>query len=92
MPETTLPVLVAFLAGNDKEKTFWRRTIEDLDQRPGDLERAIDLVTRCGALAETAARAGAYASAASRALGAFADGPERLALAAAARFAGNRRF
>ena len=25
----TLPVLVAFLAGNDREKAFWKRTIED---------------------------------------------------------------
>jgi octaprenyl-diphosphate synthase len=90
--KVTLPVLIAFARGDDGERQFWRRTIEDLDQQPGDLERAIDLVTRRGALAETAARARAYATIASGALGAFADGPERLALAAAARFAGNRRF
>jgi octaprenyl-diphosphate synthase len=90
--KVTLPVLIAFARGDDDERRFWRRTIEDLDQRPGDLERAIDLVARRGALAETAARARAYAAAASRALGAFADGPERLALAAAAQFAGDRRF
>jgi octaprenyl-diphosphate synthase len=90
--KVTLPVLIAFARGDDGERQFWRRTIENLDQRPGDLERAIDLVTRHGALAETAARARTYATAASRELGGFADGPERLALAAAARFAGNRRF
>jgi octaprenyl-diphosphate synthase len=90
--KVTLPVLIAFARGDDDERRFWRRTIEDLDQRPGDLERAIDLVARRGALAETAARARAYAAAARRALGAFADGPERLALAAAAQFAGDRRF
>lgn len=89
--KVTLPVLIAFARGDDGERQFWRRTIEDLDQRPGDLERAIDLVVGRGALAETAARARAYAAAANRALEAFADGTERLALAAAAQFAGDRR-
>jgi octaprenyl-diphosphate synthase len=90
--KVTLPVLIAFARGDDEERHFWRRTIEDLEQRPGDLERAIDLVAGRGALAETLARARAYAAAASRALAPFADGPERRALAAAAQFAGDRRF
>jgi octaprenyl-diphosphate synthase len=90
--KVTMPVLIAFSRGDDEERRFWRRVIEDLDQRPGDLERAIDLVGRRGALTETTARGRAYAAAASRALGEFADGPERRALAAAAQFAADRRF
>ena len=30
--------------GNEEERAFWRRTLEDLDQREGDLERAIGLI------------------------------------------------
>jgi octaprenyl-diphosphate synthase len=88
----TLPVLLAFARGDDDERCFWRRTLEALDQRPGDLERAIDLVERRGAIAETLARARLYAAAAARALAPFPDGPERRALFAAAAFAGDRRF
>ncbi|MBV8121463.1 MAG: polyprenyl synthetase family protein [Alphaproteobacteria bacterium] len=88
----TLPVLLAFARGADDERGFWQRTLEKLDQRPGDLERAIDLVERRGGIAETLARARSYAAAATRALAPFPDGPERRALFAAAAFAGDRSF
>jgi len=55
--KVTLPILVAFARGDEEERTFWRRTIEGLDQQPGDLDQAIRLVARRGALAETLARA-----------------------------------
>ncbi len=90
--KVTLPVLLAFARGDDDERRFWRRTLEELDQQPGDLERAIRLVERRDALAETLARARAYAAAAIEALAPFADGPERRALIAAAAFAGDRSF
>ena len=51
-------------AATRRSAAFWRRTIEELEQQPGDLERAIDLVERRGALAETLARARTYAAAA----------------------------
>jgi octaprenyl-diphosphate synthase len=50
------------------------------------------LVERRGALAETLARARAYAAAAIDALSRFPDGVERRALIAAAAFASERRF
>jgi octaprenyl-diphosphate synthase len=90
--KVTLPVLLAFARGDDEERGLWRRTLEELDQHSGDLERAIDLVERRGAIAETLARAQNYAAAATRALAPFADGPERHALVAAAAFAGNRSY
>src|SRR6185312_13266576 len=40
----TLPILIAFARGNAEEQEFWRRTLEQCDQRPGDLERAMRLV------------------------------------------------
>ncbi|HEY2538184.1 MAG TPA: polyprenyl synthetase family protein [Stellaceae bacterium] len=90
--KVTLPVLLAFARGDEEERGFWRRTLEELDQRPGDLERAIALVEHRGAIAETLARAGSYAAAATGALAPFGDSPERRALVAAAAFAGDRRF
>ena len=88
--KVTLPILVAFARGDDQERAFWRRTIEELDQRPGDLEQAIHLVERRGAIAETLARARAYAATAIEALSVFRDGVERRALIEAAAFATER--
>jgi octaprenyl-diphosphate synthase len=90
--KVTLPVLLAFARGDERERGFWRRTIEELDQRSGDLEEAIRLVERCGALAETQARARGYAAAAIDALTTFRDGAERRALIEAAAFATERGF
>ena len=90
--KVTLPVLLAFARGDDEERAFWRRTLEELEQQPGDLERAIDLVDRRDGLADTLARARAYAAVAIDALAPFEDGPERRALIAAAEFAGDRSF
>ena len=90
--KVTLPVLLAFARGDERERGFWRRTIEELDQRSGDLEEAIRLVERCGALAETQARARGYAAAAIDALTTFRDGAERRALIEAAAFAAERGF
>jgi octaprenyl-diphosphate synthase len=90
--KVTLPVLLAFARGDEEERAFWQRTIEGLDQRPGDLERAIRLVERRGALAETLARARGYATAAIDALTTFRDGAERRALIEAAAFATERGF
>ena len=58
--KVTLPVLLAFEAGNEDEQTFWRRTIEQLDQRDGDLDRAKDLIAKYDALAGTVEAAERY--------------------------------
>jgi octaprenyl-diphosphate synthase len=90
--KVTLPVLIAFARGDEAERAFWRRTIEELDQQPGDLDQAIQLVEERGALAETLARARSYAATAIEALAIFRDGVERRALAEAAVFATERGF
>jgi octaprenyl-diphosphate synthase len=90
--KVTLPVLLAFARGDEEDRAFWRRTIEEQDQRAGDLEQAIDLVERCGALAETLSRARSYAATAIDALSMFRDGIERRALIEAAAFATERGF
>ncbi|MBV9554940.1 MAG: polyprenyl synthetase family protein [Alphaproteobacteria bacterium] len=88
----TLPIVVAFARGDAEERSFWRRTLENGEQRDGDLERALGILKRRGALAETLARARAYAAAAAEALDGFPDNPLRRALAEAAAFATERGF
>jgi octaprenyl-diphosphate synthase len=90
--KVTLPVLLAFTRGDEEERAFWRRTIEDQNQQAGDFERAIHLVERHNALAETQSRARSYAATAVDALSMFHDGTERRALIDAAAFATERGY
>lgn len=53
----TLPVIKAVARADAVERAFWQRTIEKGDQKPGDLEEAIAILKRHGAL--DAARADA---------------------------------
>jgi octaprenyl-diphosphate synthase len=86
----TLPVLLAFARGGEEERTFWRRALEQREQREGDLARAQALIERHGALRDTLARARQYGAAALAALEGFADGAERRALAGIVRFCVDR--
>jgi octaprenyl-diphosphate synthase len=88
--KVTLPILLAFRHGDEEERVFWRRVLEKMDQRPGDLEHAIELIERRGALAEALSRARSYAATAIDALSIFCDGVERRALIEAAAFATER--
>jgi octaprenyl-diphosphate synthase len=88
----TLPIVIAFARGDADERAFWRRTLEDGEQRPDDLDRAIRLLERRGALAETLARARTYGMAAMEALSPFPDIPLRRALIETAAFATERGF
>ena len=49
----TLPVIRAVAAADAEERAFWTRTIEKGDQREGDLEQALALLDRHGALEST---------------------------------------
>jgi octaprenyl-diphosphate synthase len=83
----TLPVILAFRRGDATERAFWRRAVEDLEQRDEDLARAIALLERHAALRDTVARAGHYGAIARDALGIFPDGAEKHALLEAIDFA-----
>ncbi len=76
----TLPIVLAFRRGNDEERTFWRRTMEELDQQDGDLERAQQLMVKHSALKDTVERARHYGAIARDALGLFPDSPVKRAL------------
>ncbi len=77
----TLPVLVAFLAGDDLERAFWQRTIEALEQTESDLDQAMRLIAHHGAIQVTLERARLFAQEAKAALATFPDSPIRRALA-----------
>jgi len=77
----TLPVLLAYAAGDAPDRAFWRRTIEDSAQDDADLDHALALMAGCDAIGLTLARAGRFAAAAKAALDVFPDSAWRRALA-----------
>ncbi len=85
--KVTLPIILAFLRGRTVEREFWKRTIEKLDQRDGDLDHAKTLLDRHGAIADTLERARHYGAMARDALGLFPDKPLKAALLEAVDFA-----
>ena len=75
----SLPVILAFRRGNDDDRDFWRRTLEDLDQAEGDMEHAIHLMEKHSALDDSVERARHYGAIARDALGIFDDSPQKAA-------------
>nr|WP_237737666.1 polyprenyl synthetase family protein [Candidatus Endolissoclinum faulkneri] len=76
----TLPVILAYAAGNDEERAFWRRTIGDLRQNEDDLIHAQTLMLQHGTLSKTLKKARDYANAAHRNLNLFAPTAHRIAM------------
>ncbi|WP_210413907.1 polyprenyl synthetase family protein [Luteithermobacter gelatinilyticus] len=76
----TLPIVLAFRRGSEEERQFWRRTMEDLDQKDGDLEQALELIHKHNALKDTIERARHYGAKARDALVIFPDNAYRQAL------------
>ncbi len=69
----TLPVLAAYGAGNEQDRLFWRRVIEDSAQEPDDLDHALGLIAATDAIGATLRRAADYAGRARDALSTFPD-------------------
>ena len=76
----TLPIVLAFRRGTDEERAFWRRTMEELEQEDGDLEKALELIKKHNALNDTLDRARHYGAIARDALAIFPDNEYRQAL------------
>ncbi len=76
----TLPVLVAYHAGDEADQRFWTRVIEASEQGEDDLPQAMRLIERTGAIAATLDRAAQFAATARAALAVFPDSPLRQAL------------
>lgn len=78
--KVTLPVILAYAAGDAEEKAFWKRVIDDLEQNEGDLRFAQDLMQKHGTLTASLDRARDYAEAARRDLDLFAPTEHRRAM------------
>lgn len=86
----TLPVLVAFHAGDAAEQAFWRRTLEAREQGEADLAEAQALIARHGGVGETIRRARRYGAAALAALEGFERNAFRDSLAEVVEFCVSR--
>nr|WP_115934815.1 polyprenyl synthetase family protein [Aestuariispira insulae] len=78
--KVTLPIILAWRRGSAEEREFWVRTIENLDQKEGDLEQAIALMEKHNTLSDTIDRAKHYGSMARDALGIFPNSDAKSAL------------
>jgi octaprenyl-diphosphate synthase len=82
----TLPVVLAYRRGDKSERAFWKRTLEDGEQGPDDLQMAQRLMERHNAIGDTIERARHYGAIALDALAIFPAGPHKRALAQAVQF------
>ena len=76
----TLPVVLSYRRGSDEERKFWCRVLQDGDIRDGDLEQAISLIRKHGAIGDTVERARHYGSIAHDALAIFPETNYKAAL------------
>ena len=76
----TLPVVLSFRRGSESERDFWRRTLEQGDIRPDDVEIAIATIKKHKALEATVERARHYGAMARDALALFPHSLHKSAL------------
>ena len=69
--KVTLPVILAYLRSNNEEKNYWKRTIQDLNQRDNDFEKALVIIKKYNCIEDTINRARHYANIAKDSLGIF---------------------
>lgn len=86
----TLPVVLSYRRGNDRERAFWQRTLQDGDIQDGDLDEALSLMKKHGALDATVARAKHYGAVARDDLAIFPDSDYKTALLDVVAFCVNR--
>ncbi len=88
----TLPVVLAYARGSDEERAFWRRVLEDSQQKDGDLSQAIELMELHRAIKDTMTLARDYAEKARCALSTLPDNAYRCALDNLVSFCVNRTY
>jgi len=82
----TLPVIKAVAQADAGEREFWQRTIEKGDQQDGDLDRALAILARHGAIEAARADALSWAAGARQSLDLLPEGEIRQLLAELADF------
>jgi len=88
----TLPVILAYNAGNEAEKRFWQRTLSEMIQEKGDLEEARFFMRQYDAIGQTIAMAKRYCQKAALALSTFDPSPARGAMLDIADFCASREY
>jgi octaprenyl-diphosphate synthase len=69
----TLPVILSYRRGTEDERAFWRDAIEGGNSNDANLDKALGLITKYGALSDTIARAIHYGTIARDALAPLPD-------------------
>ncbi len=88
----TLPVILAYARGSERDRAFWRAAIGSERVSDADLAEATALLDATGALADTLERARQYARRAIDALAPFPASRAKQAMVEAAQFAVTRAF
>ena len=82
----TLPVVLSFRRGNEAERAFWKRVLEQAEIAEGDLETALATMKKHRALEDTIERARHYGAMARDSLELFSASPWKRALRDAVEF------
>lgn len=88
----TLPVILAYNAGNAEERAFWRRAMGKEPQEKGDFDKALKILAKHGALAQTTAMAHGYCQKALTALSSFTRSPAKEAMLDIVDFCASRTY
>lgn len=88
----TLPVVLAYRRGDEEERAFWARVLQDGQQAENDLPHAISLIETHGAINDTIERARHYGAIAREALAIFPDSDHKHALVKAVDFCIDRAY
>lgn len=88
----TLPVILAYSAGNEEERIFWKRTLTDLNQKPEDLPQATALLLRHKAIGKSVEVAQEYCERARQSLAGFASSPAKSAMLDIVDFCASRAY
>ncbi len=88
----TLPIVLAIADGNESERAFWQRTLEEGEQGEGDLEQAQTILKRHQGIERTLERANAYGADAKQQLSLFPQGQARHIMEELVDFAVSRAF
>lgn len=82
----TLPVVLSYRRGSDKDRAFWQRVLEAGEIEDGDLERAVELMRSHRAIDDTVERARHFGAVARDALAPFPESAHKAALLEAVDF------
>ncbi|MBO6718962.1 MAG: polyprenyl synthetase family protein [Rhizobiaceae bacterium] len=88
--KVTLPVILSYRRGSGEERAFWRRAIEQNESGDTELEHALGLMAKHGAIGDTVARARHFGGIARDALAPLRNSPHKTALLDVIEFCVNR--